>query len=86
VKTTPSKNMTCSCTPGIREEDGKLVIVRNLGLNQDHAMVATRVSGEPGIDRLQDRLCPWQLLNLFSRSQFPVLIIQQSLAETRRAP
>jgi predicted transglutaminase-like cysteine proteinase len=29
--------------PGLREEDAKLVIVRNLALNQDHAMVATRV-------------------------------------------
>jgi predicted transglutaminase-like cysteine proteinase len=46
--------------PGLREEDAKLVIVRNLALNQDHAMVATRVSGEPGKDRLQDRFCPWQ--------------------------
>jgi hypothetical protein len=26
------------------EEDPKLVIVRNLALNQDHAMVATRVA------------------------------------------
>jgi hypothetical protein len=49
-------------------------------------MVEARVSGEPGIDRLQDRLCPWQPLNLFPRSQFPVLIIQQLLAEARCAP
>jgi predicted transglutaminase-like cysteine proteinase len=37
------------------EEDPKLVIVRNLALNQDHAVVATRVGGEPGMDQLLDR-------------------------------
>jgi hypothetical protein len=48
--------------PVFPEEDPKLVIVRNLALNQDHAMVATRVGGEPGMDRLLDRFCPGKMI------------------------
>ena len=57
--------------PVFPEEDPKLVIVRNLALNQDHAMVATRVGGEPGMDRLLDRFCHGKM---------------QLLGETRRVP
>ena len=53
------------------EEDPKLVIVRNPALNQDHAMVATRVRGEPGMDRLLDRFCHGKM---------------ELLGETRRVP
>jgi hypothetical protein len=55
----------------LAEEDPKPVIVRNLALNQDHAMVATRVRGEPGMDRLLDRFCHGKM---------------QLLGETRRVP
>jgi hypothetical protein len=55
----------------LAEEDPKPVIFRNLALNQDHAMVATRVRGEPGMDRLLDRFCHGKM---------------QLLGETRRVP
>jgi hypothetical protein len=55
----------------LAEEDPKPVIFRNLALNQDHAMFATRVRGEPGMDRPLDRFCHGKM---------------QLLGETRRVP
>jgi hypothetical protein len=37
-------------------------MVRNLALNQDHAMVTTRLVGEPGMGRLLDPFCPGKMI------------------------